>query len=300
LAPADYKPVEIHWYPMESYTDLTGDELFTVGEPYVAQDGQGGFMYQNWSGDTYEGFFDLPFTAWDILDPANPRQLNAVVRDRDGNTQWDMSFLATTAEDSAALPNNGDLQFNYLWILNSTYDPTGTMYGDGTGNIDFMAAESDAMWVLWLGDRGNGGELAEEGTLTLIPAYVNSVADTFTFTLSDTLFLAHDEAQLERINVVPNPFYLYGPYDPTPGNYQIKFQHLPANCTITIYNLGGDYIRRIDKTDPGTSIANWDARTENGLLVASGIYIYVVDAPGFGQKIGKMAVFTETEVLKTY
>jgi hypothetical protein len=34
--------------------------------------------------------------------------------------------------------------------------------------------------------------------------------------------------------------------------------------------------------------------------VASGIYLWVVDAPGVGQKIGKMAIFTEVEVIDKY
>ena len=75
---------------------------------------------------------------------------------------------------------------------------------------------------------------------------------------------------------------------------------MPTKCTITIYNLSGELVRTIEKNDAGTSEAPWDILTENGLPVASGIYIYVVDAPGFGQKIGKMAVFTEAEVLKIY
>ena len=298
LAPADYKTVDIHWYPMLSYTDITGDDLYTVGEDYVASDGQGAFMYQGWDGSTYEGFYNVPFTAWDVSDPDNPRQLNVVVRDRDANLQWDMTYVAED-DDTLTLPNGGDIRYNYIWILNTDYDATGTAYDPSTG-IDFMAQESDAMWVLWFGDRGNGGMLAEEGILNLVPAAVNSIADTFTFVLNDTIFTGTSEEQLKDINVVPNPFYLYGPYDPTPGNYTLKFQHLPAECTITIYNLAGDFIRQIEKTDAFTSTASWDVKTENGLVVASGIYIYVVDAKGFGTKIGKMAVFTENEVLKTY
>ena len=99
---------------------------------------------------------------------------------------------------------------------------------------------------------------------------------------------------------MPNPFYLYGPYDPAIGNRQIYFSNLPETCTITIYNLAGDYINRVDKDDPATSMAFWNVQTENNLPVASGIYIYVVDAPGFGTKIGKMAVFVEDEVLLIY
>ena len=302
LGPADYKTVDIRFRPMISYTDLTGDSLFNIGEPYVAQTGpndQKAFMYQSWSGDTYEGFFDIPFTAWDMTDPDNPRQLNVIVRDRDGNHQWDLDYKSN-ADDSLLLPNDGDLRYNYVWILNSTYDPGGTMYDDGTAGIDFMANGSDAMWVLWLGDRDNGGMLAEEGNLTLIPYIINNPSDTFQFTLTKPDSVLSGEEQLARINVVPNPFYLFGPYDPAAGNYQLKFQHLPEQCTIRIFNLGGDLVRVIEKDDPDVSWTNWDVKTENGLPVASGIYLYVVDAPGFGVKVGKMAIFTEVEVLGTY
>ncbi|UCE24578.1 MAG: T9SS type A sorting domain-containing protein, partial [Candidatus Zixiibacteriota bacterium] len=99
---------------------------------------------------------------------------------------------------------------------------------------------------------------------------------------------------------VPNPFYLTSGYDPNPGSYAIKFHHLPEACTIRIYNLAGELVRTLEKDDPATAIAEWDILTENGLPVASGIYIYVVDAEGFGQKIGKMAVFVEKEVLDIY
>jgi hypothetical protein len=78
----------------------------------------------------------------------------------------------------------------------------------------------------------------------------------------------------------------------------IKFHHMPAQATISIYNLAGERVRTIDHESG--AIAEWNALTDQGLPVASGIYIYVVDAPGFGQKIGKMAVFTEQEVLQIY
>ncbi len=299
LGPTDYKTVDIRFRPMESYTDLTGDGLFTSGEPYVVEagtDDSKAFMYTGWSNSDYEGFFDVPFTAWDMTDPDNPRQLNVVVRDRDGNYQWDAHFL--TADDQ--LPNGGDLQYNYIWVLNTDYDATGTMYDDGTSGIGFMDEHSDAMWLLWLGERGTTrGILAEEGTLTLVPPVINTPVDTFKFVAKAPSF-TQDESDLDNIKVVPNPFYLYGPYDPSVGTYEIKFHNLPSKCKITIYNLAGEYIREIEKDDPSTNFATWNAQTENGLPVASGIYLWVVDAPGFGQKIGKMAIFTEVEVLKTY
>ena len=142
-------------------------------------------------------------------------------------------------------------------------------------------------------------DMPEEGTIFRIVTFKsNTPADTFTFTAPSPSY-AQEEEGLDAIKAVPNPFYLYGPYDPAVGNYQIKFHHLPKVCTISIYNLAGDFIDRIEKDDD-TPIATWNLQSDSRIPVASGIYIYVVDAPGFGTKIGKLAVFYEQEVLTIY
>lgn len=198
VAPQDFKPVEIRFRPMQSYTDLNGDGMYTTGEPYEVDDlfqTQNAFMYTSFDGSFYEGFFPVPFTAWDISDTLNPRQLNVVVRDRDENQAWDLHIQHDpTQVDTAFLPNSGDLRYNYVWILDTDYDPSGFYYGDGTGGtVDFWSADGgisvhDAMWVLWLDDRYNGGMLAEEGSFRLFPnQFINSsetIVDTFTFTSS--------------------------------------------------------------------------------------------------------------------
>jgi len=146
---------------------------------------------------------------------------------------------------------------------------------------------------------GYNQDLPEQGTVfRVVTAKANTTLDSFTFSTAAASY-TESEAGLDAIKAVPNPFYLRGPYDPTVGNYQLQFTHLPETCTITIYNLAGDYIAQIDKDDNGP-VAFWNLQTDNRIPVASGIYIYVVDAPGFGQKIGKMAVFYEQEVLQYY
>jgi hypothetical protein len=316
VGPTEYPIVEIRWRPMVSYTDLNGDGTFTIGEPYVVDDPaltQGAFMYTYWGDPTdYLGFYDIPFQAWDVTDPDNPRQLNVAIRDRDQSLSWNLHILHNPDDpanpvDTTNLPNSGDLQFNYTWILTSDYDATGTMYGDGTGGSTWFFGYDDGngvwdgAWVMWLDDRGNGGQLAEECIFTMVPPVLNLAVDTFTFS-SAAQMATHTTAEvdLDLIKPVPNPFYLTGGYDPNPGSYAIKFHHLPETCTIRIYNLAGELVRTIDKDDPSTALATWDILTENGLPVASGIYIWVVEAPGFGTKIGKMAVLVEQEVLDIY
>jgi hypothetical protein len=193
--------------------------------------------------------------------------------------------------------------------------PTNEAAGDA-GYQEFAAAMQDDP-TNWAGNElpvmdrmvlceWNGGieppfvsAMPETGTIFRITTFKpNTVTDVFTFTAVAPTTVASEEA-LNAIKAVPNPFYLYGPYDPAVGNYQIKFHHLPKECSITIYNLAGDFITRIDKNDE-TPIAAWNLQSDNRIPVASGIYIYVVDAPGYGQKIGKMAVFYEEEVLSIY
>ncbi len=145
-------------------------------------------------------------------------------------------------------------------------------------------------------------ETTEPATGTVVrfvTAKVNTSSDVFTFSTQSPTLTKSDNA-LANIKAVPNPFYLYGPYDPTIGNHRIEFHNLPAECTIRIYNLAGEFIDEIRKNDASTSIASWDVKTAHGLPPASGVYVYVVNAPGYGQKIGKIAVFTEVEVLRQY
>ena len=199
VASYDIKPVEIRYRPMGSFTDLNGDGSYTIGEPYVVDDqgqAQNAFMYSSFDGGYYEGFYPVPFSAFDVSDPLNPRQLNVVIRDRDGNHAWDLHNMFDPIDP--ALPNDGDMRFNYCWILNTDYDPTGTYYGDGYGGtIDFWSADGynsvyDGMWVLWFDDRGNGGMLAEEGTLQISPLS-SDVVDTFTFTSKAPIVVTNGE-----------------------------------------------------------------------------------------------------------
>ncbi|RKX19842.1 MAG: hypothetical protein DRP35_07050, partial [Candidatus Zixiibacteriota bacterium] len=111
--------------------------------------------------------------------------------------------------------------------------------------------------------------------------------------------VATGEDQLDRIKAVPNPYYLYSSYDASVFNRQIRFTNLPEECTIRIFSLSGDQVAKIEKDNPETW-TNWDILNTGGIPLASGIYVYLVEAPGFGQKVGKLAIFVEEEQLGQY
>jgi len=107
--------------------------------------------------------------------------------------------------------------------------------------------------------------------------------------------LAKDE--LDDICVVPNPYVVTASWEPTNlykygrGERRLHFYHLPKDCTIRIYNLRGhlvDTIEHHSTADDG--MEPWDILSKDGNEISYGIYIFHVEAPGIGNKIGRFAL----------
>ena len=189
------------------------------------------------------------------------------------------------------------------------------------GSAGYQAAETELLASTYDGSREDGREvfarvvlgiwnggnhpsnfvatMPEQGTVFRISTTKpNTPADTFRFTAPAPLTV-NTNARLNNVRAVPNPYYLYSSYDNSAVERSIKFTNLPTKCTITIYTLTGDRIKVLEKDSPESEFP-WDIENSFGVPLASGIYLYVVDAGSMGQKIGKVAIFTEQEQLKTY
>ena len=94
------------------------------------------------------------------------------------------------------------------------------------------------------------------------------------------------EDALDLINVVPNPYYAYNSYELKQTQKLVKFTNLPNECTISIYNIGGNLVRKFDKSSP-LSYLDWDLNNEYGIEIAGGIYIIHINVPGVGEKVLK-------------
>ncbi|MDX1702010.1 MAG: hypothetical protein R3250_15395, partial [Melioribacteraceae bacterium] len=69
----------------------------------------------------------------------------------------------------------------------------------------------------------------------------------------------------------------------------LQFRNLPPRCTIRIYTLTGELVDTIEKDDNG-SIAYWNLLSSEGMRISYGVYIFHVDVPGVGEKIGRFGV----------
>jgi len=104
------------------------------------------------------------------------------------------------------------------------------------------------------------------------------------------------EKDLNNVAVVPNPYVGAASWEPSTtevgrGERRIYFMHLPSQCTINIYTISG---KLVDTIEHSSSISDgqesWDLVSRDGMDIAFGVYVYHIDAPNVGQKIGKFAV----------
>lgn len=94
------------------------------------------------------------------------------------------------------------------------------------------------------------------------------------------------ETALDKINVVPNPYYGFSDYEDSAFENIVKVTNLPAKCVVTIFTLDGKFIRQYNRDeDPGspkgygiqspqvTPALEWDLKNSKGIPIASGVYL---------------------------
>ena len=103
---------------------------------------------------------------------------------------------------------------------------------------------------------------------------------------------------MENIKVVPNPYVMTNSMEEAVANYKlnqrrkIMFTHIPAKCEIQIFTSSGVFVDKIEVDNPADNgTAFWDLKSDEGLDVAAGIYIYYIKSLETGaKKIGKFAI----------
>lgn len=122
--------------------------------------------------------------------------------------------------------------------------------------------------------------------------------DYFTFTThSSKVDNTLAKTNLDKIGVVPNPYISTNSWERRNlnqtgrGERRIDFINLPAECTIRIYTVAGALVKTLYKNSvPTDGALSWNLVSEDGMDIAYGLYVFHVDAPRVGEKIGKFAI----------
>jgi hypothetical protein len=131
------------------------------------------------------------------------------------------------------------------------------------------------------------------------PLFQNAITSAVPFTPS---------TEVGRVKVVPNPYRTDRNYIYEQGGWEglgrlwnenrrvVWFIHLPPKCTIRIFSLAGEVIKTIAHDDDNRQSRNvavgqeeFELLSESNRVLASGIYIYLVDSD-YGKQMGKFVV----------
>ncbi len=172
-----------------------------------------------------------------------------------------------------------------------------SVYEVGTINIDTLVQDCESVGI------GEEGPIFDGMRIFVFNDSVTSpfqTDDIFQFkTKASYIDKNRAKTEIDLIAVVPNPYIVTAEWEGWTlsslnfgrGERKIYFIHLPRRAIIRIYTMSGNLVDTIehDSTiDDGSE--PWNLVSQDGMDIAYGIYIYHVEAPGIGEKIGKFAV----------
>jgi hypothetical protein len=169
-----------------------------------------------------------------------------------------------------------------------------------TDRIVILSADSlSRSWAFDVFTQGSEVRPVQGDVLKIVTTKNWDRRDVYEFTMVGNDVAPERVArEMSNIYTVPDPYLTVSSLERKiintsegRGDRRIDFVNLPAQCTITIFTSSGRPVRTLSHgATENNSRQSWDLRTKDGLEVASGIYFYVVEAPGAGTFRGRMAI----------
>ncbi|HIB32661.1 MAG TPA: hypothetical protein EYO45_06095 [Candidatus Marinimicrobia bacterium] len=223
-----------------------------------------------------------------------------------------VNFIAQRRETLTGIDNIDwvDIPIGFIDVI-PFGDPDGYFNADGDRESDwivFMDYEDDAgnpwpSWAFYLNLHPNDPELVYNepqpgDTAMIIVEKPFLTEDIYEFTtVSPFIDTQQAKDDMKKIKVVPNPYYAttvfegQNTFTSGRGPREIQFRNLPQNCIIRIFTISGELVKTIDHSSAlNHGTGKWDLLTKDNLTAAYGIYVYHIEAPGVGERIGKMAI----------
>jgi len=114
------------------------------------------------------------------------------------------------------------------------------------------------------------------------------------------------KSTLDKINIVPNPYYGGSFYEKNALDTKVKITNLPTDLknnspiTINIFTVNGILVRTLTKGDAATTYVDWDLKNYANIPIAGGVYIIHVNCPGIGERMLKFFCTMRPTDLNTF
>ena len=278
----DWYTEDIETGPMQGPSYVQGTDDFRIT---IDRTGPGVWAEIHSFYGPYGDSINLPFYAEVVTDPENPFPVSRVI-------------LLDYRYDNPWQPNDsiyfGPVGWNLIpggagWNPNVDY----AYFCDELGFYYYYIEDSDTVGFSCAYIRTQNGPATaiapsdgDEYSITTFKPFSSKVKYRFTTKAPEIL----EDVSLEMIRVVPNPYIVSAAWEKTWYEKKLQFTHLPEKCDIHIYTINGDKVATIGHSSHTEGYEFWNMRNTNGMEIAYGLYIYVVETPKGKKKIGKFAV----------
>lgn len=277
-----------------------------------------------------EGFVSVPFTAWvkdDVYGEERQLAVGFVEKSKDLGGKADGIWNPDTSVSMTG---------EYIIVFNTDYDPQGNqvVYKGGFDGANWAnlrgynipadvpisaddrkkasSAFFDALYVVGI-SKNLPTSTYSDGDIFTLPVsnypYTPSTVYSFKTKAAGALSSSEEKELFDKVNVFPNPLFGFNPATSWTGQVNnpdepfVTFSNLPTEVTIKIYSLSGQLLRTLDigdKDSPTSPYLRWDLLNENGLRVASGLYLAIVSSPKFGEKVLKFSIIMPQKQMERF
>lgn len=222
--------------------------------------------------------------------------LNAIERD----IMWVSMPMVTTGSEfknPANMPSDVKININVSKPYRYGYS------GVSTSTVEVLSANGNQPVAGALTTVTNAAQ--QTTIVSTTPQNGNIPLYRFNTSEISTLVNQNDVAKnaLDLIKIVPNPYYGSSSYEANRIDNRVRITNLPNKCTVKIFTMNGTLVRTLkrdvsdqeDQVIGNTDIRqtkripymDWDLKNQSNITIASGLYIFHIDAPGIGEKIVK-------------
>ncbi len=181
-----------------------------------------------------------------------------------------------------------------------TWEDAAKTWGPGEAHYGELATDNSIRRMVvfnWNGGDVDVGhpynqDMPEEGTVfRIVTSKPLAKGDVFSINSQSFTPVRNDvetaRNNLDQIGIVPNPYKGASAYEINLAADQVRFTNLPDQASIRVFNLAGTLVRTLQL---GGANNKWDLTTQDGLPIASGMYLIHVEVPGVGEKVIKFGV----------
>lgn len=245
--------------------------------------------------DRYQEQMDLGVTKPDFLKPVNPKfdAVYEVQTLKNPNLWGPYSLIKVIPKEQLSQYANASGSYRYAYgdmdelvILGGTYYyyvaayKEGTFTGPGgatTNRIESHKVNVNGRSGLWMGTY----PFADSPLNSFLPKDAASLKSLGVgYVVSIEVPSAGDVASgAKKIYVKPNPYKRKAFFD-VDIEHKVAFVNIPDQSKITVLDVAGQIVFQQMITSPTSGTFFWDVYSKDGMEVANGLYIYIVEYPG--------------------